>query len=1348
MSRGGSSLKGKSNSTNKVSAPLPVNLPSRRLEKGHDISLVSPGSSWGSPSAVSTAVLGSTSSASSSPATEGASPLLSSASVTASTAQGGGGDPPQPDTSIGSPFQKAAPPRAWGVVAQTPEQHLDEYPTAAEAAKITQEHHDHPGSGGHSSANNNSNSTSNLSTKRTPNNSVTSGEPMAKTVSTLSSGGDNWDEVDEDESEDFLNAAAIEFADGSVVVTAAVSTPPESQKDADSSEYLEPTATISSTTEERIIDRGDVDFNRSMPSRTTGPTLYHPHQESGYRNPSHERSLWQGGPHDRRPSADRSSYTGQRRESIGNREYYPGGPRRDSLGQREPFSGPRRNSSGYRENYERRDSYNRPGSYSRDREPHYHRDGDYTMDRRPSYDRPPYTSDRFPDRHQRDFQLLTRPKESSYERLGPHDTAPMGHRGSQHSSPMSPTARGPHDSAPLKSMDNRAPSYAHLIPPGAVEYDRPAQVTEDQREAMRQAADEARKRREEEEKRFEEAKARAKAKADMLAEKVEAKAKEEEAKKAEQMAKEAEAEAEAARQKVEKETEASQLQDLPDSVKEFGNPRDRPHVKRLTEEDKKIAMAAWQALPDRLAQEDAERVAHLQAKREEERRAKLAGGDNTTPAPAVGARRKGQPSPPGSVPESTGKAEVSVKKEEKTTKDKSTTGSSHPAAHPEVLVEQLDELMHRIEESLHARGTSVQALETNMRKPVDGPETKASVDPTAAASSESVGEETQKSTTPVTEKTTQKERSRNAKASRTERDYGESWRKKDSKAAVSLEDKVPEAAHEDKESGSESLKPTVQPANGRTPRSRALNIGKGGYPAKLNGANGAVKLSDISKIHARLSRQSAGDLELDPPEPNQPQANTDKSTRSPPSKVNAKATTEGAGLKSQSIKRNSLLTSTAATIFPSDVEKAAKNRGRMSFMVESEIETESAPPAVSAENEISPPATETTVAASQWGDGKLTLSQLTPLLNKMDMPSNDDAKKAWDSTTATEHPQEVEIIANATSTSSNIAPEAAMASEMYMVNASVPGVNPMSQQQMWNARSGADPTSQVGTTMAPTGVVMAGPPGGASTGHPVQPFPMVMSPFYHPQGYPVNGPHVYYMYPPRGPMPPPMAQFPSGVMPPHGSMAMPPKENGIMATPDLANQAATLHSIDPTDLKADGANMSTMNLSSSSGNSNGALFLGPHHWLPRFSAAGDAPPQQAPVTQIAASINRAPPSRPFVHHHPQARPLPRNPHAYHPQQHSRIPSSNSGSVSLDSNFQDGSASPTSVDGWSNTSVASGSTNTTSATTGRANGGSAYHGHHHPQHHQQSHRGGYNRDFRPRGGTHHIANQQKMSGFQF
>jgi hypothetical protein len=113
---------------------VPINLPSRRQEKGgHDVSLISSGSSWGSPSVLSTAVLGSTSPAGSSPTADGASPLLTTAP------HGQGGDSPQPDTQGSSPFQKAAP-RAWGVVAQTSESNLAEYPTAAEAAKKVQEH--------------------------------------------------------------------------------------------------------------------------------------------------------------------------------------------------------------------------------------------------------------------------------------------------------------------------------------------------------------------------------------------------------------------------------------------------------------------------------------------------------------------------------------------------------------------------------------------------------------------------------------------------------------------------------------------------------------------------------------------------------------------------------------------------------------------------------------------------------------------------------------------------------------------------------------------------------------------------------------------------------------------------------------------------------------------------------------------------------------------------------------------------------------------------------------------------------------------------------------------------------
>ncbi|KAF9896474.1 hypothetical protein BX616_007388, partial [Lobosporangium transversale] len=177
--RGGSTLRGKANNT-KVSAPAPVNLPSRRHEKGGLDSLVASGPSWGSPSTSSTAVLTASSSAASSPAattTEGANPLSgadtgdtsvgsqgasntstntnvnTSTNISSNTSSNtnsnpngnsnvnipSNGDSPLMESSVGSPLQKPAP-RAWRTVAHTPELHHDEFPTAAEAAKITQQH--------------------------------------------------------------------------------------------------------------------------------------------------------------------------------------------------------------------------------------------------------------------------------------------------------------------------------------------------------------------------------------------------------------------------------------------------------------------------------------------------------------------------------------------------------------------------------------------------------------------------------------------------------------------------------------------------------------------------------------------------------------------------------------------------------------------------------------------------------------------------------------------------------------------------------------------------------------------------------------------------------------------------------------------------------------------------------------------------------------------------------------------------------------------------------------------------------------------------------------------------------
>lgn len=147
IGRGGSSqgsMRGKSIST-RLSAPAPVNLPSRRQELAGNEAHGSQSSSWGSPS-VATAALG----ASSANSTPGDSPIVPATGTMTTTQTGttsmngvAGGDSPHLDTSpIGSPFHKPIA-RAWGAVTQPSDQRTEEYPTAAEAAKKI--HHDHHG---------------------------------------------------------------------------------------------------------------------------------------------------------------------------------------------------------------------------------------------------------------------------------------------------------------------------------------------------------------------------------------------------------------------------------------------------------------------------------------------------------------------------------------------------------------------------------------------------------------------------------------------------------------------------------------------------------------------------------------------------------------------------------------------------------------------------------------------------------------------------------------------------------------------------------------------------------------------------------------------------------------------------------------------------------------------------------------------------------------------------------------------------------------------------------------------------------------------------------------------------
>ncbi|KAG0371425.1 hypothetical protein BGX24_001720 [Mortierella sp. AD032] len=1422
--RGGSNTRGKSNGA-KVSAPVPMNLPSRRHEKGgHDVSLVSSGSSWGSPAALSTAVLGSTSSAGSSPTADGASPLLSTVS------QGQGGDSPKPDAQAGSPFQKSTP-RAWGAVAQTSESHLAEYPTAAEAAKKLQEHQGehHQGNGNlqHHTGNINPNS----GTKPSTTISV-SGEPMAKTVSAMS-GGDNWDEVDDDEGVDFLNAAAIEFADGSVVVAAAVAqkidTPEEaepqqpaksqkpviSQQPATSHKSAnshQPTA--SHPQEERIVDRGDVGFDRSLPNRTqptTGHSLYQPNHEQGSRYAPHDRgqaSSWQGGPSDRRPSSDRNpGYNpNQRRESFGNRDH-SGPPRRDS--------------------YDRREPPNRSGSYSRERDMPY-RDTDFGSDRRRSHDRQAPGSDRFSDRPQRDFQLLSRPKDGPFDRpgqfgqgphphahsgpydrsgpsdrtgpldrvdphhrVGPHDVALTGHRGFGHH--QQSAEHGQHDPPRLKDgHDSRLGGHPHMGPQGVVEYDRPAQVTEEQREAMKHAAEEARRRRQEEEARIEESKARARARADEIFKKSEearlAKEKEErDAKdKEEQAVRDKEAQAskekealEAKEAKEREEAETLRLASIPDTVKEFGNPAERPHMLDLNDEEQRDALAKWQALPGRLAKEDADRVSQIRERRRIEEAQKALEVTNTaattTPAtsltsasatsttPVVGPWRRGQPLAPKAKAEIEPKVDSTITPAKKDEKAADTSKAASPSTHGAVIeprVEQLDKVMHRIEESFQSRGNSVQAMEANMKRPADGAEklSQSSAPTTGSGDNDKMAQADRATpTSSALESVPIKEKVRNAKASRAEKNNGDSssWRKDDAKGATAKEESVGTGNHGAKISTDGSKVPAgtatgPRPVgNGRISRSAAAAYSKGNYPAKANGLNGTAKIADITKIHSILSLQSAGDQNLESGDKYGAEGKSDQSakTKSEPSKAGA------------STKRNSLSASTASTIFPDNVEKAARNRGSMSFMVDSEIDL----PISSDMN-----AHDDDVAVKTSLDAPVAVDNLDQL-----------SKQTW-----THIPDLQDQQPKAAMHPHPVAPHSMgmlpAGTNMHMFDPSGNRAHSQHGQPIWGGSTGVESTSQGGGSHA----VMMAAPGVSGPTHPPQSYPIMMAPPYYIQGY--HQPPFFYQRP-MAPAPH-MNAFPGAAIPPPFGV-VPLSSADARGSPEMANQALTTVTTGSSDLQND--------VSSQAASSPSSSILGPHHWLPRFSVAGDAPPQQAIVSagpfmvppptpqhaqaniMAAANINRVPQPRPYGHHPHQMmhqQPLPPN-SLKHP---GRVQTSSP--ASLESSFQEGSGSPTAADGWNSpaTLTSSSSTSTSPASSGGRNHGpgqihswapgvgraasmggvgggpSGGYGNYQPMpHHMHPNsgrggRGGYgnyppSRDYRPRGGYVGHVNQPHMQG---
>jgi len=1049
-----------------------------------------------------------------------------------------------------------------------------------------------------------------------------------------------------------LNAEAIEFADGSVIVAAAVAHSAETQKDTPPE-----TAASEPKQEERVVDRGEVDFNRSLPNRPqsgSGSSLYHPHSEpvtkSGTQDRPHQ-SLWNSAPGDRRLSADRTHgqhfnqhgpHSNQRSESFGNRDGYHGSQRRESFGHKDSFSGSRRDSGGYRDPYDRhdrRDSYNRPGGYNQNRDTYHHRDHDYSSERRHSYDRSqPYTSDRYPDRNQRDVQLLTRPKEASpIDRQGPHD--------------LPSTGADAHPShGQLGSHDSMPPSFSHFSPPGAIEYDRPPN-TEEQSEIMKSGVEAARRRREEEEKERQESAARARAKADELARKADEKLALEAAAAEAAEAAAAAAAAVAAAEAAAKEsatTEGEEVQphyvvgstSTPSKssplvvAKPSKDPADQQH-KPLTESERKEGMARWRVYPGQLMAETAERKRRdVQDYRE---RQALKASSSPSPSQATSITESSKSS------ETAQEARLVAAQSPNSTENQKaveTTGSNTPLTVNQPTRDNKDE--HGSSETLVTIvSSSNQSLLGD--KPLKADRT-ADVANDAVLKSEDKSHGHQESTAAPgaqanqphaqADKPAPKER-RNGKAARAERgnaDTAVSWRKAETK---------PETFSEPKTAATPISGASLDTAQGRIKKVQGEKAGQRLYPAKLKGVNGVHTISQITKIHARLALNAAGNTVLEKSnEIDTPGAITNKAT-------------DTLMAKEKGVKRHSLLNASTPIIFPSVVESAAKKRGSMNFMVESEA-TDS-PTDQKAQTHSHEEA-----APSSGNNGATVISpsenSKTPLLQQEQSQESiasvdDSAKRAWDSASvATDVHAETITSKQDDGHHPGHSQGMPVGPGVFMVNGGAPGVvGTMTPQPMWNGPINVDSTSQAGATMTP-------------------PYHMMM-PFF-PQGYPVNAPPMIYMYP-RGPIAH-MGQYPGGVVPAHGSMPHASRDGGIgpaaaHGSSDMANASG--------DMALDGT------LGNTTAVTNSPPFHGPPLWQPHLSAAGETSPHQPnmlaggsfmlPISQqasliAAANINRVPQPRPYP-------------------PHTRL---GAGPTSLETGFQEGAGSAGSTDTWANNSTLS------------------------------------------------------------
>ncbi|KAF9970990.1 hypothetical protein BGZ73_006126 [Actinomortierella ambigua] len=1200
---------------------------------------------------------------------EGPNPMASTGPHLSTTAAGA--ESPMSDSS-GAATTPKPPPRVWGLVAATTEKNLAEFPTAAEASKMA----------AHDSAQADSSSGHHQGTNG-----------ISKSI--------------DDENEDFLFAEKIEFADGAVNVKEVVNLVARSEE-SKTPQQQDTTAQIAPRREERVVERSDDDFDRQWPHRS-GPGTFGADSTSRYSHGTGDRSrqqLWQGSAPtsardpERRPSMDRD-----RRPSTDHHGPFFGPPssgRRESFGQRDSFrgNGPSRRDSATgrldslgppsRDYGDRRDSfdhhrdrdydYGRGRAFSRDRE--YGRGGDdFSQDRRGSYDR--RSQDRSSQRY--DHHIGSRPRDPLSER-----SRDRSHDFIHHDGPGTSGGRGPyHDQG---TSYGRQHPYAQVPPPppGVVEFDRPSHVSEEQRETMKHAAEEARKRREEEERQREEARARAKAKADALAQAMDKKKQEkEEAEHAKQEEEKARAAA------IEKEKQAAQDSERakakvsaaasPTAVADRGKGRNgKPRVTSGAEQVGDVdAIAEWNALPAKLVQEGKERAEQVRAERrreEEERRGASAapnawtsGQSNLTTSwrrADTGASDVATSSLPSSTPVTNG----STLKPEPAIRPPASNETKEPT------VGQIDSVMKNIKEHFDSRGTSLEKMEASIRKEAQRQEAAATSVPTdisaEAASTPVTTARDGKAMSPETDSLAEKglsarerqklrgprggaERAPAAAAPATtlpqsRADHAQTWRRetplveakpvvtavptetKDAQqvstgdgTATSIEEPV-KTSVDDVPRPEPAVTPVVSGKGGddsaptetkskepnRVRAEKAVTAPNGAvrpvkrrepldYPARTVDPNQHATIGDITTLFARISNLPAGESPAYDPlalKAATPQT-TDIPTAAAASKTqvpgDAAATTTAAAdktakdhhLKSgHATKRHSLSSMSAPIVFPSNVEQAI-NRGRMSFMVASEIEGEAV-----ADKSIVESKSEVTVEKA---------------------PSDTTTQQASDAQQG---------VANGGNLTKPVTSVPSVLPSSVAIHPGIYGIQPGASagaaalpQYPW---SGVD-SSQPGSLSGSTGMMM--PPTG-STGHTMQPYQHVMQPFYtyvHP---------YFFQYGHRGPMHPSLAQYSAAAMVSGGQQnrmmvdgataaalaTAASQHGGFSSAPGVSNSssitvssATVTSNLGTTSIKNSAAGTTTAAAAGATGQANET-----HPWLPRFSAAGDAPTATTATTHV------------------------------------------------------------------------------------------------------------------------------------